>query len=149
MPISALSGDGISDLEGLIWEHLPEGDPLYPDDYLTDQPERFIVAEMVRERVLHHTKAELPFSTAVVVDRFDETNSDGLMRLYCSIIVDRDSHKPMVIGKGGARIKQIGTEAREEIARFFGVRIFLDLHVRVRKGWRESDRILRDIGVTR
>ena len=149
VPISALSGDGISDLEGLIWEHLPEGTPLYPDDYLTDQPERFIVAEMVREQVLHHTEAELPFSTAVVVDRFDETNSDGLMRLYCSIIVDRDSHKPMVIGKGGARIKQIGMEAREEISRFFGARVFLDLHVRVRKGWRESDRILRDIGVSR
>ena len=149
VPISALSGDGISDLEGLIWEHLPEGSPLYPDDYLTDQPERMIVAEMVREQVLHQTEAELPFSTAVVVDRFDEANSDGLMRLYCSIIVDRDSHKPMVIGKGGARIKQIGTEARAEITRFFGVRVFLDLHVRVRKGWRESDRILRDIGVTR
>jgi len=92
VPISALSGDGISVLETLIWEHLPEGKPLYPDDYLTDQPERFIVAEMVREQVLHQTEAELPFSTAVVVDRFDETNSDGLMRLYCSIIVDRDSH---------------------------------------------------------
>ena len=107
------------------------------------------MAEMVREQVLHQTEAELPFSTAVVVDRFDETNSDGLMRLYCSIIVDRDSHKPMVIGKGGARIKKIGTEARAEITRFFGVRVFLDLHVRVRKGWRESDRVLRDIGVTR
>ena len=139
----------ISALEALIWEYLPEGTPLYPDDYLTDQPERMIVAEMVREQVLHQTEAELPFSTAVVVDRFDETNSDGLMRLYCSIIVDRDSHKPMVIGKGGARIKQIGTEARAEITRFFGVRVFLDLHVRVRKGWRESDRVLRDIGVTR
>ena len=149
VPISALSGDGISALEALIWEYLPEGTPLYPDDYLTDQPERMIVAEMVREQVLHQTEAELPFSTAVVVDRFDETNSDGLMRLYCSIIVDRDSHKPMVIGKGGARIKQIGTEARAEITRFFGVRVFLDLHVRVRKGWRESDRVLRDIGVTR
>ena len=149
VPISALSGDGISVLETLIWEHLPQGKPLYPDDYLTDQPERFIVAEMVREQVLHQTEAELPFSTAVVVDRFDETNSDGLMRLYCSIIVDRDSHKPMLIGKGGARIKHIGTEARQEIARFFGVRVFLDLHVRVRKGWRESDRILRDIGVRR
>ena len=149
VPISALSGDGISVLEGLIWEYLPEGTPLYPDDYLTDQPERRIVAEMIREQVLRQTEAELPFSTAVVVDRFDEPNSDGLMRLYCSIIVDRDSHKPMVIGKGGARIKQIGTEARAEITRFFGVRVFLELHVRVRKGWRESDRILRDIGVTR
>ena len=149
VPISALSGDGISALEALIWEYLPEGTPLYPDDYLTDQPERMIVAEMVREQVLHQTEAELPFSTAVVVDRFDETNSDGLMRLYCSIIVDRDSHKPIVIGKGGARIKQIGTESRAEITRFFGVRVFLDLHVRVRKGWRESDRVLRDIGVTR
>jgi len=149
VPVSALSGDGISNLEELIWECLPEGIPLYPDDYLTDQPERMLVAEMVREQVLHETQDELPFSTAVVVDRFDETNSDGLMRLYCSIIVDRDSHKPMVIGKGGARIKQIGTEARAEISRFFGVRVFLDLHVRVRKGWRESDRILRDIGVNR
>ena len=151
VPISALSGDGISNLESLIWDQIPDGEPLYPDDYLTDQPERTIVAEMVREQLLQQTDAELPFSSAVVVDRFEEAEagSNGVMRLYCSIVVDRDSHKPIVIGRRGARIKQIGTEARQELERFFGARVFLDLHVRVRRGWRESDRMLRELGLTR
>lgn len=149
VPISAMLGDGISNLESVIWSRLPDGEPLYPDDYLTDQPERLIVAEMVREKLLRQTHDELPFSSAVFVDRFEEAGSDGIMRLYCSIVVDRDSHKPIIIGQRGRRIKQIGTEARHELERFFGVRVFLDLHVRVRRGWRENDRMLREIGLTR
>lgn len=149
VPISAMLGDGISNLESVIWSRLPDGEPLYPDDYLTDQPERLIVAEMVREKLLRQTDDELPFSSAVVVDQFEEAGSDGIMRLYCSIVVDRDSHKPIVIGQRGRRIKQIGTEARHELERFFGARVFLDLHVRVRSGWRENDRMLREIGLTR
>ena len=147
VPISALTGDGVSDLESLILDHLPEGDPLYPDDYLTDQPERVIVAETVREKLLHHTRAELPFSSAVVVDRFEEADVKGLMRFYCSIVVDRDTHKPIVIGKRGALIKKIGTEAREDLERFFGARVFLDLRVRVRTGWRENERMLNELGL--
>lgn len=148
VPISAMLGDGISSLESVIWGQLPDGEPLYPDGYLTDQPERLIVAETVREKLLRQTDDELPFSSAVVVDRFQEAGSDGIMRLYCSIVVDRDSHKPIVIGQRGMRIKQIGTEARHDLEHFFGVRVFLDLHVRVRSGWRENDRMLQEIGLT-
>ena len=192
VPISALTGDGVARLESVILEALPEGEPLYPDDFLTDQPERVLVAETVREKVLHHTRAELPFSTAVVVDRFEEETAErpaaeaeparegdarvaatmasmiaaeparegeaaaralaghrsgGLLRLYCSIVVERPSHKPIVIGRSGARLKRIGSEARIELERFFGARVYLDLHVRVREGWRENPRALRDLGL--
>ena len=152
VPVSALDGDGVGDLEKLLWEYLPEGEPLYPDDMVTDQPERVIVAETVREKLLRHTRKELPFSSAVLVDRFEEVAPEqpsdrGLLRLYCSIVVDRPSQKPIVLGRGGARIKRIGSEARAELERFFGSRVYLDLHVRVRAGWRENDRILREIGL--
>ena len=153
VPVSALSGDGVSDLEGVIWDHLPEGEPLFPDDFVTDQPERVVVAETVREKLLQQTRAELPFASAVVVDRFEEADPGGVMRLYCSIVVDRDTHKPIVLGRvlgrGGARIKQIGVEARLDLERLFGTRVYLDLHVRVRRGWRENERILRELGLER
>ena len=149
VPISARTGDGVSKLESVIWNLLPEGEPYYPEDYLTDQPERVIVAEMVREKLLAYTEKELPFSSAVVVDKFEEAGADGLMRLYCSIVVDRETHKPIVIGHRGIRIKQIGTEARQELERFFGTRVFLDLHVRVKRGWREDNRMLHELGLTK
>ena len=98
VPVSALTGDGATPLEAAILESLPEGDPLYPADYLTDQPERVLVAERVREKLLRHTRAELPFSTAVVVDGFEEADEHGIMRLYCSILVERTSQKRIVIG---------------------------------------------------
>ena len=149
VPISALSGDGVPELEGEIWDHLPEGEPLFPDGYVTDQPERTVVAETVREKLLRETRAELPFASAVVVDRFEEADARGVMRLYCSIVVDRDTHKPIVLGRGGARIKRIGAEARQELERVFGAHVYLDLHVRVRPGWRESARMLRELGLER
>ena len=149
VPLSALTGDGSDRLEASILEALPEGDPLYPEDYLTDQPERVLVAERVREKLLQHTRAELPFSTAVVVDRFEEADEKAVMRLYCSIFVDRDSQKGIVIGKGGALLKQIGTEARQELEQFFATRVYLDLHVRVRAGWRDDERILSELGFIR
>ena len=149
VPISALTGDGVSDLEGQIWNRLPEGEPLFPDDFVTDQPERVVVAETVREKLLGEMRAELPFSSAVVVDRFEEADPRGIMRLYCSIVVDRKTHKPIVLGRGGARIKRIGIEARQELERVFGTRVYLDLHVRVRPGWRESERLLRELGLER
>jgi GTP-binding protein Era len=147
VPISAQTGDGVEILEREIIGQLPEGESLYPDDFLTDQPERVLAAEMVREKVLRHTRSELPFTTAVVVDRFDDETQSGLLRLYCSILVERSSQKPIVIGQGGALLKQIGTEAREDLERFFGTRVFLDLHVKVRADWRENDRILNQVGV--
>ena len=149
VPVSALTGDGCERLLSTVQELLPEGEPLYPDDFLTDQPERVLVAEAVREKLLRHTRAELPFSTAVVVDKFEEAGRDGLIRAWCSILVDRASQKAIVIGRGGAQIKRIGTEARADLERFFAARLHLDLHVRVRAGWREDERMLDEIGVAR
>ena len=149
VPISALTGDGVPELEGEIRDRLPEGEPLFPDDFVTDQPERVVVAETVREKLLRETRAELPFASAVVVDRFEEPDPRGIMRLYCSIVVDRGTHKPIILGRGGARIKRIGSEARQELERLFGTRVYLDLHVRVRPGWRENERMLRELGLER
>jgi GTPase len=145
VPVSALTGDGIDALEQTVLDHLPEGEPLYPEDYLTDQPERFFAAEIVREQVLRLTHAELPYSTAVVVDKFEEPDEGGLLRLYCSILVERESQKPIVIGKGGEMIRAIGTAARLELERFFDTRVFLDLHVKVKGEWREDDRLLDEM----
>ena len=149
VPVSALTGDGEVELERAIVELLPEGEPFYPDDYLTDQPERVLAAETVREKLLRHTSAELPFSTAVVVDRFEEPDRDEILRIYCSILVERETQKRIVIGHGGALIKKIGTEAREELEAFFATRVYLDLHVRVRAGWRDDERVLSDLGITK
>lgn len=149
VPISAHTGDNIERLESVLLTHLPEGERLYPDDYLTDQPERFFVAELVREQVLQHTRAELPFASAVVVDRFEEPDEKGLLRLFCTILVDRESQKPIVVGRGGAMIKAIGSAARVELERFFDARVFLDLRVKVRADWREDDRLLDQLGVHR
>jgi len=146
VPVSALSGDGVDRLEQVFLDRLPEGEPLYPEDYLTDQPERFFVAEMVREQVLRHTHAELPFSTAVLVDKFEEADREGgLMKLYCTILVERESQKPIVIGRRGDMIKSIGTAAREELERFFDTKVFLDLHVKVKSEWREDERVLDEL----
>ena len=147
VPISALDGEGVDDLERLILSQLPEGDVLYPDDSVLDQPERFFVTEIVREKLLLHTRAEIPFSSAVVMDRFEEINENGLMRLYCSILVEYSSQKPIVIGRGGTMIKRIGEEARVELERFFDARVYLDLHVKVRANWRENNQVLDDLGM--
>ena len=147
VPVSARNGDGVDLFERAIIEQLPDGEALYPEDYLTDQPERVLAAETVREKVLQHTRAELPFTTAVVVDQFDEVSEPGRLLIYCSILVERQSQKPIVIGPGGALVKQIGTEARRDLEAFFGSRVYLDLHVKVRADWRENDRILDQAGV--
>jgi GTP-binding protein Era len=145
VPLSAVDGTNVDVLEKLILEHLPEGEPLYPADYLTDQTERFFVAEVVREQLLQLTHDELPFSTAVTVDRFEELPGDGRVELYCTILVDRESQKPIVIGKGGAMIKRIGTGARIELERYLEKRVFLDLRVKVKSEWRDDERALDEI----
>ena len=145
VPVSALTGDGIDRLERVLLDLLPEGEPLYPPDYLTDQPERVLAAEMIREQVLQHTHAELPFATAVMVDKFEEPDENGLMRLYCTILVDRPSQKPILLGRGGEMIRTIGTAARQELERFFDRRVYLDLHVKVKSDWREDERVLNDL----
>ncbi|MBI4887955.1 MAG: GTPase Era [Acidobacteria bacterium] len=149
VPISALDGTNVDVLETLCLRHLPDGEPLYPADYVTDQPERFVVAEMVREQVLQRTRDELPFSTAVTVDSFEEPEGKAGASIYCTIVVERESQKPIVIGRGGAMIKQIGTAARAELERFFGARVYLDLRVKVRSEWRDDERVLDEMGLDR
>ncbi|MQA29836.1 MAG: GTPase Era [Luteitalea sp.] len=148
VPISAATGDNVDRLERLILDRLPEGEARYPSDYLTDQPERFLAAEMVREKLLQFTHAEIPFSSAVLIDRFEEpAQAGGLLRLFCSIVVERESQKAIVVGKGGDMVKRIGVAAREDLERFFSTRVFLDLHVRVKTDWREDEQVLRDLGL--
>jgi GTP-binding protein Era len=149
VPLSATTGDGVDRLERVLLEQMPEGEPLYPDDFLTDQPERTLVAETVREKLLQHTRAELPFSTAVIVDSFDETERDRMLRLYCTIFVEHDSQKAIVIGRGGDMIKRIGTEARKDLEAAFETKVYLDLRVKVNPDWRNDDRALDDLGVPR
>ena len=154
VPVSAQTGDGVDRLEQVILEQLPESDPIYPEEFLTDQAERTLVAEIVREKLLANTRNELPFSTAVIVDQFDESSRDpsgrsakGLLRLYCTIYVETESQKPIVIGRGGEMIKRIGTEARTEMEAFFDSKVFLDLRVKVDPNWRNNERTLDQLGI--
>jgi len=148
VPVSAQTGDNVDRLERALIDRLPAGEPLYPTDYLTDQPERFLAAEIVREKVLQLTRDEIPFSSAVLVDRFEEADGpNGLLKLYCTVVVERDSQKPIVIGRRGEMIKRIGTAAREDLERFFGTKVYLDLRVQVKSEWREDDRVLTDLGM--
>jgi len=148
VPVSAATGENVDRLERAIIDRLAEGEPLYPTDYLTDQPERFLAAEIVREKVLQFTRDEIPFSSAVLVDLFEEPETTtSILKLYCTILVERESQKPIVIGRGGEMIKRIGTAAREDLERFFGTRVFVDLRVAVKSEWREDERVLTDLGM--
>ena len=150
VPISAEKGDGVEELERALLAMMPEGEPLYPPDFLTDQPERVLVSETVREKVLLNTRDELPFSTAVAVDQFDEPDRPGgLLRVYCTIMVETDSQKPIVIGRAGSMIKKIGTEARVDLEKFFACKVYLDLRVKVKPDWRDDERVLDDLGLPR
>ena len=148
VPVSAADGTNVDTVERLFVQYLPEGEALFPADYVTDQPERFFAGEIVREQVLNLTHDELPFSTAVIVDRFEEpAEGEGLYRLYCTILVDRASQKPIVVGRAGSMIKKIGTAARLELETYFGARVFLDLHVKVKSEWRDDARLLDELGL--
>lgn len=142
VPVSASTGDGVDRLLSLYFENVPEGAPRYPADDYTTQPERFFAAELVREKVLQHTSDELPYTTAVSVDRWEEEEEKNLVKIYATIVVERESQKPIVIGKRGDMIKRIGTEARQELEAVLGTRVFLDLHVAVHDRWREDERFL-------
>ena len=148
VPISATDGTNVEVLERLFLQYLPEGEPLYPADYVTDQPERFFIGEIVREQVLQLTHDELPFSTAVIVDRIEPAD-DRITNIYCTILVERESQKPIVIGRAGSMIKQIGTAARAELERYLESRVFLDLHVKVKSEWRDNERVLDELGLQR
>ncbi len=144
IPVSALKGD-LGNLVDVILKRLPEGPKYFPDDQLSDQPERFIVAELIREKVFELTKEEIPYSTAVVIE--DMKEEESLTRIHAVIYVDRDSQKGIVIGRGGALLKEIGTRARLDAEKLLGVKVFLQLWVKVKKGWREDDRMLRNVGI--
>jgi GTP-binding protein Era len=146
--VSAVDGTNVDVLEKLFLQYLPEGEPLYPPDYITDQHERFFASEIIREQVLQLTHDELPFSTAVVIDRFEEpAEGQKILSIYATILVDRESQKPIVVGKAGAMIKKIGTAARTELEAYFDSRVFLDLHVKVRSEWRDDVRVLDELGL--
>jgi len=145
VPVSALKGDNVERLAERLVAHLPEGDRLYPDDFLTDQPERFFVAEMIREQILRHTREEIPYSTAVIIDSFKE--GAPVVRIEASILVERDSQKGILIGRGGAMLKSIGSAARHEIEAFLGTKVYLGLFVKVREGWREDPAVLDEMGL--
>ncbi len=145
VPLSALTGDGVELAGQRLLAQLPEGEPLYPEDFLTDRPERFFVGEMVREQILRLTRQELPYTTGVLVESFKEEGQ--LIRIQASILAERDSQKAILIGRGGEMLKRIGTEARREIETFLGAKVFLGLFVKVRERWREDGALLDEMGV--
>jgi GTP-binding protein Era len=147
VPVSALKGDAIENLLTQIAKHLPEGAPLFEEDEITDQPMRLIAAETVREKILETTGEEIPYVTAVITEVFDESDPE-LARIFCAIYVERPSQKKIIIGKQGARIKEIGTRARIDIERLVGRKVFLKLFVKVVEDWRNRERDLDELGVT-
>jgi GTP-binding protein Era len=139
IPISALKGDNCERFLEVALGYLPEGAPLYPEDALTDRSERFLTAELVREQVLHRTRDELPYTTAVTIDGWEEPDEPGrATRIFATILVEAESQKGIVIGRGGQMLKGIGTAARVQIETLLGRKVFLDLRVKVRSGWRED-----------
>jgi len=147
VPISALQGNNVENLLVTLAKYLPEGPQYYPADQVTDHPERFIISELIREKVLHLTREEIPHSIAVVIDKIrrDEENEDKI-HVAATIIVERDSQKGIVIGKRGALLKEVGTRARKDIEMLLGSKVYLELWVKVQKDWRNKATHLRDFG---
>jgi GTP-binding protein Era len=146
VPISARHGTQIAPLIKAMQSALPTGPPLYPPGSLTDMPERFIAAEMIREKAIRLTGEEIPYAVAVTVDDFQEPGSEGLVKIFATIHVERPSQKGMVIGKGGRKLKEIGSAARKEIQKMVGCQVFLKLFVRVQKNWSKDAKALRKFG---
>ena len=145
IPISALTGDGAELLIRKTLESLPSGPMLYPEDEMTDQPERVLAAELVREKILQVTGEELPYVTAVVTERWED--AQDITKIHCLIYVERPSHRVIIIGKAGARLKDIGTAARADIEKLLDRRVFLNLFVKVRERWRDDERTLNELGI--
>ncbi|HOX15338.1 MAG TPA: GTPase Era [Smithellaceae bacterium] len=146
-PICALKKEGLKELLTSLKEILPEGPRLFPDDIATDATERFIAGEFIREQILHLTKQEVPYASAVNIDAFKEDEKKNLIRISATISVEKESQKAIMIGKKGALLKKIGTQARLSMENLFGVKVFLELFVRVKKDWTSSDRMLREFGL--
>jgi GTP-binding protein Era len=143
VPISALKGDGVDLLLTKLIEHVPAGAPQFPVDQYTDQPERFLAAEIVREKAMQETTQEVPHAVAVLVDSFEE--SERLVRIRATIYVEREGQKGILIGKAGGALKKIGTAARKELETILGTKIYLELYVKVQKDWRENPHIVRQL----
>src|SRR6184192_2615344 len=146
IPISALKGDQLEALLNEIINHLPESEPIFSEDELTDQPMRVLAAEIVREKILETTGEEIPYVTAVVTERWEEERED-FTRIYCTIFVERESQKKIIIGHGAQRLKQIGMRARHDIEKMLGHRCHLELFVKVEDDWRDREHLLDDLGI--
>ncbi|WP_391201950.1 GTPase Era [Psychrobacillus sp. L4] len=148
IPISALQGNNVDRLLETIQKYLPEGPQYYPADQVTDHPERFIISELIREKVLHLTREEIPHSIAVIIDKIkkEEDTEKDMIRVMATIVVERDSQKGIVIGKKGALLKEVGIRARQDIEMLLGTKVFLELWVKVQKDWRNKSAQLRDYG---
>ena len=144
IPLSALKGANVRDLEKVVYDALPEAEPMFPEEYVTDRSERFLAAELVREKLMRSLGQELPYATTVEIEQFKE--DDGLLRIGALIWVERQSQKKIVIGKGGERLKEIGSMARMDMERLFGEKVFLQLWVKVKEGWSDNERILSSLG---
>lgn len=146
VPLSALNGNNVERLMETLEKYLPEGPKYYPDDQVTDHPERFIISELIREKVLHLTREEVPHSVAVAIEKIERDEAKGMVNVMATIVVDRDSQKGIVIGKKGALLKEIGTKARHDIEMLLGSKVFLELWVKVQKDWRNKPGQLREFG---
>jgi GTP-binding protein Era len=146
VPLSALKGFNIDTLMDTLWGLLSEGPRYFPDDMITDSSERFLAAEIIREKILLLTHQEIPYSTAVVIDSFKEDEARGLIRMQATISVEKKSQKGILIGRKGAMLKQIGTRARLDMEKFFGTRVFLELFVRVTRDWTRDSQMLEEFG---
>ena len=146
IPISARTGDGVEKILALVEARLDEGPQYYAGDELTDLPERFIAAELIREKIMRRTNEEIPYGVGVKVESFEEQPEKNLVVIQATIHVERDSHKKIIVGKGGQMIKKIGQEARADIERMLATRVFLELFVRVDKDWSQNERMLRELG---
>jgi GTP-binding protein Era len=143
VPVSALSGDNLDELQKVVFQYLPEGPQFFPEDYLTDQPERFLVAELIREKILKLTHAEVPHSVAVMIERWED--QPKLTRIAATILVERAGQKGIVIGAKGEMLKTIGSEARADIESLLGTKLFLELFVKVAAGWRDKANVLNEL----
>jgi GTP-binding protein Era len=146
IPVSALKADGIDDLLNTIKNYLPEGPKYFPDDMITDRPERFLVAELIREKIFNLTREEIPYKTAVVVEEFQDAPGKNLIKIPATIYVERDTHKGIIIGERGKMLKQVGTLARVDIERILGAKVYLQLWVKVKERWTENPNLVREFG---
>jgi GTP-binding protein Era len=146
IPLSARNADGISELLDIVVGYLPEGPKYFPEDTITDQPERFLAAEFIREKIFQLTREEIPYKSAVVIEEFRDVPEKGLVRISAVVYVERMNHKGIIIGKKGEMLKTIGSLAREDIEKVLGAKVFLELWVKVSEKWTERENLIKDYG---